>query len=208
MRIAGITLLAISIFTVSLSSLSTLQGQTTEAATDAAATPPTPDQVGGPLPCPPKKLLQERIKPLSAIRVGIQPKGDMLPEDCSAELFTDRFAASSAPSLPGGLTTFSWAPSNLAHEPLYFDDVPLENYGQTRHPLFQPVISGARFFGTLPVIPYKIGVDRLHDPVYTLGTYRPGSPGPCVHQGLPHPLELDASLLEAGTIVGLLLLLP
>ena len=54
--------------------------------------------------------------------------------------------------------------------------------------------------------PYKLGVDRTHDPIYTLGYYRPGSPAPYSRQKLPW--ERDAALFEGGAWTGLLLLVP
>jgi hypothetical protein len=101
---------------------------------------------------------------------------------------------------------FGWAASNQYHQPLYFDDTPLERYGQTLHPILQPWISGARFFATFPIIPYKIGVDRTHDHIYTLGNYRPGSPTPRVVERLP--LEVDATLIQAATWVALIAIFP
>jgi hypothetical protein len=101
---------------------------------------------------------------------------------------------------------FSWEATEFWHHPLYFDDVPLERYGQMRHPLLQPVWSGVHFFGTLPLLPYKMGVDRPCDRIATLGYYRPGSAAPPVGRRLP--LEADAATIEAATWVGLILLLP
>lgn len=83
----------------------------------------------------------------------------------------------------------------------------LERYGQKSIiPGAQPVVSGLKFFGSLALLPYKMGVERPRDCMYTLGYYRPGSCPPRLQQRLP--LELDASLLEVGTIAGLILLLP
>jgi hypothetical protein len=101
---------------------------------------------------------------------------------------------------------FHWAASGLRAQPAYFDDVPLERYGQSVCPAAQPFLSAARFFGTFPLMPYKMGIDRTHDPVYTLGYCRPGSPAPCLYQRLP--IERDATLLEAGAWIGFIFLLP
>ena len=127
------------------------------------------------------------------------------PEDLSVGLFT-------APTDPAqlrrdwALIEFNWAAANVYHQPLYFDDTPLERYGQSRHPVLQPWISGARFFMTFPAVPYLIGLDRPYDHIYPLGYYRPGSHAPPVR---PHlPLEADAITLESALWMTLIFALP
>jgi hypothetical protein len=157
-----------------------------------------------PTDCPSPEDAQGQFKELSAIRVGLQLEGKELPPDCSEHVFEG--IRRSAP-MRDSLIEFGWAPANFFHRPLYFEDVPLERYGQSVCPHLQPILSGGRFFLTLPILPYKMGVDHPHDCVTTLGYYRPGICAPCVMQ-VPPPLEWDAALLEAGTVVGLVLLLP
>jgi hypothetical protein len=99
-----------------------------------------------------------------------------------------------------------WAASELDHQPLYFDDVPLERYGQSVCPCLQPFFSAARFYGSLPVLPYKVGLDPPCDCVSTLGHYRVGTCAPPTHQTLP--LDCRAAFLEGGAWVGLVFLLP
>jgi len=157
--------------------------------------------------CPTTDELKTLFKPLETVQIRQEPTAGQLPIDCAKELFrqsteepTDRISRGWAD------IEFQWMPTELSHQPLYFDDVPLENYGQSVAPLFQPALSGARFFGTLPVLPYKIGLDHPFEQVTTLGTYRPGTPAPLVHQTLP--LDFKASFAEGGAWVGLLFLLP
>jgi len=156
--------------------------------------------------CPTSEDLQRWFKPLDKIGLQVAPPDGPVPIDCSAELFSATGADTPAERRGNPPAVVHWVPTELAHQPLYFDDVPLERYGQSVCPVAQPLLSGAHFFGMFPLIPYKMGIDRTHDPVYTLGYYRPGSPTPCVRQKLPW--EKDAALMEAGTWVGLLLLIP
>lgn len=127
------------------------------------------------------------------------------PEDLSRDLF-------SGPIDPArlrrdwALIEFNWAAANVYHQPLYFDDTPLERYGQSRHPVLQPWISGARFFMTFPAVPYLIGLSRPYDHVYNLGLYRPGSHAPPVRSHLP--LEADAITLESAAWIALIFALP
>lgn len=144
-----------------------------------------------------------RVRPLQEIELKVDRFSDV--PYCSGSLFRpgDARAYVRKPWAPGEL---HWAASNLYHQPLYFDDTPLERYGQSCHPLIQPWISGAHFFATFPLVPYKMGLDRTHDCVYALGYYRPGSWAPAVLPRLPW--ELDAALFEAGTWLALIAILP
>lgn len=71
---------------------------------------------------------------------------------------------------------------------------------------FQPLVSGAQFFATVPILPYKLGAEPPCDCVYTLGLYRPGSPAP--YQPYYPPLSAKGGLVEAGAAVGLILAIP
>lgn len=154
--------------------------------------------------CPTPEQLRGRFKPIHSIDVNSSWSEVAMPEDCSQDLFQP--GGNSRESRGGDLTIFLWQPTNLFHQPLYFDDQPLERYGQTIAPLLQPLISGARFFLQIPAMPYKMTIDRPFDCVTTLGYYRPGDCAPCVKQ-LP-PWQWNAAIVEAATIAGLILLLP
>ncbi len=146
----------------------------------------------------PLKVLRARMKPIQAISIGIEPSGDSLPIDYSAELFAE--TSDSYANRDWAVLQFHWKASELIFQPPYWEDTPLERYGQTASPKLQPVISGAHFFGSFMILPYKIGIDRTHDHISTLGYYRPGSAAPCVRQRLP--FEWDAALMEAAAWTG------
>lgn len=103
-------------------------------------------------------------------------------------------------------TDFHWKASGLCHKPLYFEDRNLERYGQTLHPWAQPAISHARFFLTLPILPYKMGLEPPNECIYSLGYYRPGNCAP--HFLDPIPLSVRAGLLEAGAWIGGVAIIP
>lgn len=144
-----------------------------------------------------------QFRPLTEIRAGLQITLADIPTDCSTELFG---APRPGNAKYGSLATFYWRPANFFHQPLYFDDVPLERYGQSVCPHLQPVISGARFFITLPAVPYKMGVDHPCECVTILGKYRPGNCNPCVKEKLP--LSLEGSLLQTSTALLFVFALP
>lgn len=103
-------------------------------------------------------------------------------------------------------TMFHWKASALCSKPLYFQQAALERYGHSFGPLLQPFISGALFYATFPILPYKMGVDPPCECVYTLGWYRPGSCAPKMIY--PIPISLRGGLLEAGAVLGAVFLVP
>lgn len=147
-------------------------------------------------------------KPTDQISPDVQPPPGPFPADAFAELIpaASRASVPAQPTRGWGHSALHWAPSEIVHQPLYFDDQSLERYGQTCCPVVQPLVSGARFFGTFPIMPYKIGIDRPYDCVSTAGYVRAGRCAPPVCERLP--LRLDASLLEPGAWVGFIFLLP
>ena len=103
-------------------------------------------------------------------------------------------------------TTYMWKASAMCHKPLYFEDEQLERYGHSFSPCFQPFISGAHFFCTLPVLPYCMGVEPPCECIYALGYYRPGSCAPYMCN--PIPLSPRGALFEAGAVTGAAAALP
>ena len=97
--------------------------------------------------------------------------------------------------------TYTWTASGLCHKPLYFEDVQLERYGHMAGPWLQPFASGAHFFLTIPMLPYKMGLEPPNECIYALGYYRPGDCAPYMID--PLPLSVRAALFEAaGWVAG------
>jgi hypothetical protein len=147
-------------------------------------------------------------RPLSEVQARVAPAQGEVPSDDAAEVF-----GSSATSLrladeprhwPG--TAFYWQASWLAHRPLCFEEKMLERYGYSHWPLAQPVISGAHFFATLPILPYKKGLDPHHQPIYDLGFPRPGVCAPALCPRAPW--NARAAAYEAGAVTGLIFFIP
>lgn len=103
-------------------------------------------------------------------------------------------------------TVYLWKASGLCHKPLYFEQVQLERYGHSWGPHLQPLVSGAHFFMTLPVLPYKMGIRTPNECVYTLGYYRPGSCAPYMID--PVPFTWRAAFFEAGAWTAGALVIP
>ena len=131
------------------------------------------------------------------IRVGGRPGNDY-PCECrlEGETFEPRRFAT---------TMFTWKAPGYCHKPLYFEDWELERYGHSYGPL-DPVLSAAHFFTTLPVLPYKMGVELPWECVYPLGYYRPGDCAPWTIPAIP--ISFRGMAVEAATVTGLVFLLP
>jgi hypothetical protein len=73
---------------------------------------------------------------------------------------------------------YCWTTPGFYHNPLYFEQVNLERYGQGAPPALQTLVSGGRFFSTIAILPYHIGNQPWDERVHTLGHYRPGNRNP------------------------------
>ena len=145
-----------------------------------------------------RNLRDDRIETIALdIRVGGRPGSDY-PCECrlEGETFQPRRFAT---------TTMTWKAAGNCHKPLYFEDWNLERYGHSHGPL-DPVFSAAHFFVTLPVLPYKMGVELPWECVYPLGYYRPGNCAPWTVPAVP--ISCRGFALEAATVTGLVFLLP
>jgi hypothetical protein len=103
--------------------------------------------------------------------------------------------------------SYSWEAPQLKYNPLYFEDVQLERYGNEVC-ILQPFLSGARFYATLPTLPYQMmseGNSLCHT-VYDLGHDRPGN---CVPYALQVPeFSWTGSLASGGWAYALIVILP
>jgi hypothetical protein len=142
---------------------------------------------------------REYVKKLADISTNIAAEPGEFPVECG--LGDEQFVPRDWQSM-----IFAWKASALCHKPLYFEDVQLERYGQTPSPLFQPLLSAARFYLVLPALPYMMGLEPPCECIYPLGYYRPGSCAPFIIP--PVPISLRGALLEAGVWVAGVALVP
>jgi hypothetical protein len=139
------------------------------------------------------------LKKINEISYNITPEAGGLPQECT--LGGGRFPARCFAPM-----TFTWKASGLCHKPLYFEDEDLERYGHTWGPFLQPLLCGAHFFLSVPMLPYNMGLQSPGECIYTLGYYRPGNCTP--YKIDPLPVSVRAVLSEAGFVVGLNYFLP
>jgi hypothetical protein len=96
---------------------------------------------------------------------------------------------------------FAWTAASTCHNPMYFEDDQMERCGNSLRPALQTTVSAVRFFGTVPLLPYYMGVYPTNECIYDLGQYRPGNCAPYYLD--PFPLSVRGALYE-GTFLGLL----
>ncbi|MDR2169364.1 MAG: hypothetical protein LBP59_04410 [Planctomycetaceae bacterium] len=139
------------------------------------------------------------FKPINEISCDIKPRPGVLPEECplTYEPYTGRHFRQ---------TCFQWKASALCTKGAYFENVQLDRYGHSVCPLLEPVISGAKFFTTIPLLPYKAGLTPPNECVYTLGHYRVGNCAP--HALDPLPISVRAILFEGAAIAGAIAIIP
>jgi|GEM_PF-5050860 hypothetical protein len=99
-----------------------------------------------------------------------------------------------------GGSSYTWVAPNFSHQPLYFEQANLERYGH-HHGIYQPAISGAHFFSSVAILPYKVGAYRPCEEIYTLGHYRPGDCNP--HQFNWLPWSWRGALYQGAAVSGI-----
>jgi hypothetical protein len=70
--------------------------------------------------------------------------------------------------------SYAWVAPTFPHKPLYFEQPNLERYGRGPKRCIQPLCSGAHFFGSVLLMPYKVLTQHPEERVYGLGNNRPG----------------------------------
>src|SRR5262249_35980113 len=101
------------------------------------------------------------LKPIGDVSLNIDAPAGEFPEDFAAtyRAAAGEYSDQSNLEATGWGYAYYWQASAFCHGPLYFEEVNLERYGYS-FGVLQPAVSGAHFFGTLPLLPYKMAVDR------------------------------------------------
>ncbi len=80
------------------------------------------------------------------------------------------------------LKVFAWVAPDIRYQPLYFENVALERYGQTSGMRRESIRSTANFFTSAVLLPYHMRRDAPGSCDYPLGFCRPGDVIPCTKQ--------------------------
>jgi len=128
-----------------------------------------------------------------------------LPEQVEPRVSDNSIPGSEGPgpARHWSLANYQWQATGQCYRPLYFEEISAERHG-LGFGCLQPVISAGHFFGTVPLLPYKMAVDSPHKPLSALGHFRPGTCAPWYHH--PSPVRLDATLIQGGLITALVFL--
>lgn len=179
-----------------------------------------PEPLGDPLNDPIRTssgACEMGLPPIDALTIDIRPPEGELPFDCARTRLPalSQVAPGEPACRPWPQILYPWEATSYCHRPLYFEEVNLERYGYTwcdrrcngvPAALLQPALSGAHFFATVPLLPYKMTLDPACECIYTLGHYRPGSPVP--HQIHRMPLRAVPASVEGAAITGLIFAVP
>lgn len=164
---------------------------------------------------PPKGVFEEEavegvmadFKPIGRLAADIALPEGTAPTDYAAEYFRrdGQYFQASGPEAGWMRRSYYWQATGLCHRPLYFEEVNLERYGYECG-VCQPLASAAHFFGTIPLLPYRLVAEPPRECVYTLGQHRPGSYAPLARELAPP--RLDAALVQGAVVTGLIFIIP
>jgi hypothetical protein len=155
----------------------------------------------------PASDLPDDLRPIQEVTIETRPEAGTQPDDLAAFRFARAGMIYGDTALVGRFTprVHNWAATGLCYSPLYFEEVNLERYGNS-FGVAQPLISGAHFFATVPLVPYLLVAAPQTECVYTLGHYRPGNYVP--YQIHWPRASFAAGVVEGGVITGLIYLIP
>ncbi|NNE00294.1 MAG: hypothetical protein HKN47_23495 [Pirellulaceae bacterium] len=137
---------------------------------------------------------------------GRVPEGFDMQSAAPVQLLPESGSERNLDPQPWNWAVSHWAAPNTYSNPRYFEDRMLERHGLERHPRLQPLASGARFFATVPMLPYLMTLSHPTDCESTLGYFRPGSCAPTLHQRPPYSHR--AALVQAAAVVSTIVIVP
>ncbi len=119
-------------------------------------------------------------QPIMNIDLSLRNRSAEKPVDLSTMLF-EKFPSSNYPnSFQDRLAM--WRAADIRYQPLYFEDVRLERYGQTCGPVRQPLVSALNYGTSFVMLPYNLWFEKPGKCVYPLGYCQPGSLAPFTKQ--------------------------
>ena len=89
---------------------------------------------------------------IQQLGVDISPPEGDVPEGQAAELVPVGLTLNDV-DRGWGRQTYYWQAAATRHQPLYFEEVNAERHGYTCGKCWQPFVSTAHFFATIPALP-------------------------------------------------------
>jgi len=115
-------------------------------------------------------------KGIRSIKLDIRDTSSNTPEDASHQLIAS--SQSQWTQFQPQQKVFAWVAPDIRYQPLYFEDVALERYGQTAGPYHQSLISSFQFFKDFVFLPHQMRHDAPGSCDHPLGFCRPGNTTP------------------------------
>jgi len=120
-------------------------------------------------------------RPLLTVSPDLPVYDKQVPDDSSLTLLSDYRVA----VYPYYLNeTYCWSAANIRYQPLYFEDVTLERYGQTKGCTRQPWVSAVHFFSSAALLPINIIREHPYSCQFPLGYSLPGGRTPTLRERL------------------------
>lgn len=150
------------------------------------------------------------LAPITSISLDAKPKPDpqtqneiQFPEDIAKRELAKHgtIQHTTGTSRDWMMTEYSWEAPVMSHNPLYFEQENVERFGLTKSQFFQPLFSGAHFYSSMLILPYKTASKPFDDRVYAMGHYRPGNNVPPQEQDMKTDLT---ALSYQGAVSALL----
>ena len=117
---------------------------------------------------------------IQEIRIDPRIPSEKIPEDRSYML-SQKFSRGWSDFVAIG-KNYRWQAPCIRYQPLYFEDIALERYGQCRSGLVQAIASSGHFFKSAALLPFHMRHDPPYSCEYPLGYCRPGNCAPETYQ--------------------------
>lgn len=162
--------------------------------------------IGGQLPDDLEPYKEPATDPAELSKIGSispfaePPNGDELPAEIELgrnSVYAPRYLS---------YFQYQWYASDMFSNPLYFEDVNLERYGYTYPFVIQPFMSVGKFSTQLALMPYQMVNNPVRKKVYHLGYYNTGEWAPRLWYQVP--FNAKAAAVQAGTLTGMIFLIP
>lgn len=159
-------------------------------------------------PRPGMKTLDVKFKSFDELTADIRTPPGELPYNYAAAKLANQASNKSLDKSDNFMTLHPYhvVSGSFCHLPLYFQECLLERFGSS-HGIFQPLVSAAQFYGTLPAMPYKMMVEPPLSCVCEPGQFNPARCRVCDRRWLL-PVRIDASFYQAAVVTGLIFLIP
>lgn len=149
------------------------------------------------------------FSPISEIGTDVQVPGDgPTPANLAAELFRDTptlFYVSDQ-GMDYRFPQMTPTAADFCYQPLYFEELNLERHGRGMGH-WQPLASGIRFFGTVPLLPYKMALNHPRTHLRSKDPFPAGLPAPYWIRETA-PFSRQATRKELAAIAAVILIFP